>query len=154
MDILYNSDNFYVLEYLYGRGYEVMDKNVGRGTFLLGDVADRFRSSMIGAIKEDASIEHVDEFLAGFGVLQQLFHHAALRVTQSENHHGGRTAGSRGNRRQRVHFWSMVVLLVEWAICRHSGSDHSVSPPRWPFHLALDALFGMGWHWWGSSGTV
>jgi hypothetical protein len=69
MDILYNSDNFYVLEYLYGRGYEVMDKNAGRGTFLLGDVADRFRTSMIGAIQEDASVEHVDEFLAGFGLL-------------------------------------------------------------------------------------
>jgi hypothetical protein len=69
MDILYNSNNFYVLECLYGHGYEVMDKNAGRGTFLLGDVADRFRTSMIGALKEDASVEHVDEFLAGFGAM-------------------------------------------------------------------------------------
>jgi hypothetical protein len=69
MDILYNSDNFYVLEYLYGRGYEVLDKNAGRGTFFLGDVAESFRTSMIGAIQEDASVEHVDEFLANFALL-------------------------------------------------------------------------------------
>jgi len=69
MDILYNSENFYVLEYLYGRGYEVLDKNAGRGTFLLGEVADSFRSSMIGAIQEDASVEHLDEFLEGLGVI-------------------------------------------------------------------------------------
>ena len=69
MNLLYDSDNYYVLEYSFGQGYEVVDKYAGRGTFLLGDVADRFRISMIGAIKEDPSIEHVDEFLSGFGVL-------------------------------------------------------------------------------------
>ncbi len=69
MDILYNSENFYVLEYLFGRGYEVLDKNAGRGTFFLGDAADSFRTSMIGAIQEDASVEHLDEFLEGLGVI-------------------------------------------------------------------------------------
>lgn len=69
MDVLYNSENFYVLEYLFGRGYEVLDKHAGRGTFFLGDVADQFRSSMIGCIQEDASVEHVDEFLARFGAM-------------------------------------------------------------------------------------
>ncbi len=69
MTLLYISDNYYVLEYLFGLGYEVVNTQAGRGTFLLGDVADRFRTSMIGAIEEDPSIEHVDEFLSGFGVL-------------------------------------------------------------------------------------
>jgi len=69
MNLLYNSDNYYVLEYLFGHGYEVVDKHAGRGTFLLGDVAEKFRASMIGALNEDPSIERVDEFLSGFGGL-------------------------------------------------------------------------------------
>ena len=69
MNLLYNSDNYYVLEYLFGRGYEVVDKHAGRGTFFQGDVADGFRISMIGTIEEDPSVEHVDEFLSGFGAL-------------------------------------------------------------------------------------
>jgi hypothetical protein len=36
---------------------------------LQGNVADRFRESMIGALGEDPSAEHVDEFLSDFGVL-------------------------------------------------------------------------------------
>ena len=69
MNVLYNSDNYYVLEYLFGQGYEVVDKHAGRGTFLMGDVADKFRTSIFGAIQEDPTVEHVDEFLSGFGVL-------------------------------------------------------------------------------------
>ena len=69
MNLLYNSDNYYVLEYLLGQGYEVVDKHAGRGTFLLGDVACRFRISMMGAIEENPTVEHIDEFLSGFGVL-------------------------------------------------------------------------------------
>ena len=67
MTILYNSKHYFVLEYLAGDGYEVVDKYLGRGTFLTGDVASRFRRSIIGAIEEDPSFEHVDDFLADFG---------------------------------------------------------------------------------------
>ena len=47
MNILYNSNHYFVLEYLAGNGYEVVDKYLGRGTFLAGEVASRFRKSNI-----------------------------------------------------------------------------------------------------------
>ena len=69
MNIVYNSDNYYVVEYPLQHGYEVVDKQSSRGTYFQGDVAEKFRESMIGALGEDSSPEHVDEFLSEFGVL-------------------------------------------------------------------------------------
>ena len=69
MNIVYNSDNYYVVEYPVQHGYEVVDKQSSRGTYFQGDVADKFRESMLGALGEDPSPEHVDEFLADFGGL-------------------------------------------------------------------------------------
>jgi len=69
MNIIYNSDNYYVVEYPVQHGYEVVDKQSSRGTYFQGDVADKFRESMLGALGEDPSPEHVDEFLADFGGL-------------------------------------------------------------------------------------
>ncbi|HUO43312.1 MAG TPA: DUF3567 family protein [Burkholderiales bacterium] len=67
MNIVYDSENYYVLEYPAQNGYEVVDKQAGRGTYLHGDVARKFRTSIIDVIAEDPSIERVDEFLADFG---------------------------------------------------------------------------------------
>lgn len=69
MNIVYNSDNYYVVEYPQQRGFEVVDKQASRGTYFQGDVARKFRHSMIGAIGDDPSPDHVDEFLSGFGAL-------------------------------------------------------------------------------------
>jgi hypothetical protein len=69
MNIVYNSDNYYVVEYPGQHGYEVVDKQSSRGTYFQGGVADKFRESMLGALGEDPSPEHVDEFLSDFGVL-------------------------------------------------------------------------------------
>ncbi len=69
MNIVYNSDNYYVVEYPGQHGYEVVDKQSSRGTYFQGDVAEKFRESMLGALGEDPSSEHVDEFLAEFGGL-------------------------------------------------------------------------------------
>ena len=69
MNIVYNSDYYYVVEYPVQHGYEVVDKQSSRGTYFQGDVADKFRESMLGALGEDPSPEHVDEFLADFGGL-------------------------------------------------------------------------------------
>jgi len=69
MNIVYNSDNYYVVEYPVQHGYEVVDKQSSRGTYFQGDVAQKFRESMIGVLGDDPSPEHVDEFLSGFGVL-------------------------------------------------------------------------------------
>ena len=57
MNIIYASDNFYVVEYPAQHGYELVDKRVQRGTFFQGDVADRFSQSLHAAVAEDASVE-------------------------------------------------------------------------------------------------
>ena len=69
MNVIYNSENYYVVEYPDERAYEVVDKHSARGTFFQGDVAARFMESMRTAVAEDASIEHVDEFLGGLDML-------------------------------------------------------------------------------------
>ena len=69
MTVIYNSKNFYVVEYPDERAYEVVDKFGARAAFFQGDVAARFMESLKIAIAEDASIEHVDEFLGDFDVL-------------------------------------------------------------------------------------
>lgn len=68
MNIVYASDNFYVVEYPTQHGYELVDKRVQRGTFFQGDVADRFKDSLNAAVAEDASVERVDDFLGSFDI--------------------------------------------------------------------------------------
>ena len=53
MNIVYNSENYYVVEYPVEHGYEVVDKHAARGTYFAGDVAVKFRESMIGTLGED-----------------------------------------------------------------------------------------------------
>ncbi len=69
INLIYNSENYYVVEYPDERAYEVVDKCSARATFFQGDVAVSFRASLRCAVAEDASVEHVDEFLGGFDVL-------------------------------------------------------------------------------------
>ena len=69
MNIIYTSDNYYVVEYPAQHGYELVDKRSQRGTFFQGDVADRFAKSLQDAVAEEPSVEQVDEFLGGFQVL-------------------------------------------------------------------------------------
>ena len=72
MNIIYASDNYYVVEYPVQHGYELVDKRSQRGTYFQGDVADRFKDSLQAAVAEDASVERVDEFLGSFDVLLNL----------------------------------------------------------------------------------
>ncbi|MBX9812511.1 MAG: DUF3567 domain-containing protein [Burkholderiales bacterium] len=69
MNIVYNSEHYWVVEYPAGQGFELVDKHTARGTFFRGDVAEKFAQSMKNAIAEDASVEHVDEFLGSFNIL-------------------------------------------------------------------------------------
>ena len=69
MNVIYNSDNYYVVEYPAQHGYELVDKQTQRGTYFQGDVAEKFVQSMRVAVAETGSIEGVDEFLGGFDVL-------------------------------------------------------------------------------------
>lgn len=69
MNIIYNSEQYWVVEYAAGQGYELVDKRTARGTFFQGDVGEKFAQSMKNAIAEEASVEHVDEFLGNFNVM-------------------------------------------------------------------------------------
>lgn len=69
MNIIYNSANYYVVEYPAQHGYELVDKHAARSTFFQGGVAERFLKSMQIVVNEDASVDHVDEFLDTYGVL-------------------------------------------------------------------------------------
>lgn len=72
MNIIYSSDNYWVVEYPVEQGFELVDKHAARGTFFHGDAAEKFAQSMNNAIAEDASVEHVDEFLGNFDVLMNV----------------------------------------------------------------------------------
>lgn len=69
MNVVYNSENYYVVEYADRRGFELVDKHSRRSTFFTGDVAEKFAQSINGVIAEDASHEHIDDFLGNFDVL-------------------------------------------------------------------------------------
>lgn len=69
MNVIYNSENYYVVEYPSEHAIELVDKRCARGTFLQGDVAERFARSMQDAVAEEATAEHIDEFLGGFDTL-------------------------------------------------------------------------------------
>jgi transcriptional regulator of nitric oxide reductase len=69
MNVIYNSENYCVVEYPVEHAIELVDKRSARGTFLQGDVAERFAQSMQDAVAEEASAEHIDEFLDAFDTL-------------------------------------------------------------------------------------
>jgi hypothetical protein len=49
----------------------------------------------------------------------------------------------------KVHFWSMVILLVKWAIAAIPAVI-ILYIVAMVVSFALNALFGTGWHWWSS----
>lgn len=69
MNIIYSSENYYVVEYPAQHGFELVDKRTARGTFFQGDVAEKFVESMKDVVAADGSPESIDDFLAGFDVL-------------------------------------------------------------------------------------
>ena len=72
MNVIYNSDNYYVVEYPAQQGYELVDKRSQRGTFFQGDVAARFAQSIQDVVAGGGTVENVDEFLGEFDVLLDL----------------------------------------------------------------------------------
>jgi len=72
MQVIYNSDNYYLVEYSDQHAYELVDKRSARGTVFQGDGAARFMEFMRIVVGENASVEHVDDFLGNFDVLLAL----------------------------------------------------------------------------------
>jgi hypothetical protein len=62
MQVIYNSDNYYLVEYSDQHAYELVDKRSARGMLFQGDGAAKFMNFMRIAVGEDPSIEHVDGF--------------------------------------------------------------------------------------------
>jgi Protein of unknown function (DUF3567) len=70
MNVMYNSENYYVVEFLPGRqGIELVDKTMGRAGFLQGEVEQKFRASMADLAAGEPSAELVDEFLGHYDAL-------------------------------------------------------------------------------------
>ena len=69
MNVIYESDNYCVVEYPAQHGYELVDKNAQRGTFFQGSVAERFAQRMRDVVaEENVSAERFEEFLEDFDV--------------------------------------------------------------------------------------
>ena len=74
MNIIYNSDQYSVVEFgaqtdhevLRFGGYEITDKSVRRECFIGGIQAETFRHDVQELISNEPSIEEIDEFLAKF----------------------------------------------------------------------------------------
>jgi len=75
MNLIYNSDQYSVIEYgaddenealRYG-GYEITDKAVKREFFIGGMQAVAFRKDVSNLIASDPSLEEIDEFLGQYG---------------------------------------------------------------------------------------
>lgn len=69
MVIVYNSESYYVVEYPTQQSFEVVDKYAGRGAYLSGDLAERFRWSIRSVIALSPSEEDVDKFLGELDAL-------------------------------------------------------------------------------------
>jgi hypothetical protein len=69
MNVMYNSENYYVVEFPGRRGIELVDKTTGRGGFLEGDVERKFRASMADLAAGEPTEESVDAFLENYDAL-------------------------------------------------------------------------------------
>ena len=69
MNVMYNSENYCVVEFPGRHGIEVVDKTMGRAGFLEGAVELKFRASMADLAAGEPSAESVDEFLGLYDAL-------------------------------------------------------------------------------------
>ena len=69
MNVLYNSENYYVVEFPGCGGIELVDKTTRRAGFLEGAVEAGFRASLAGFAAERDDAESVDEFLGHYDAL-------------------------------------------------------------------------------------
>ena len=76
MNVMYSSENYYVVEFPGRHGIELVDKTTGRAGFLEGAVEVRFRATMADLAAGEPSVESVDEFLGLYDAL--LTHSVAL----------------------------------------------------------------------------
>jgi hypothetical protein len=66
---MYNSENYYVVEFPGRHGIELVDKTMGRSGFLEGAVEVKFRASMADLAASQPNEELVDDFLGDYDAL-------------------------------------------------------------------------------------
>jgi hypothetical protein len=69
MNVMYSSENYYVVEFPGRHGIELVDKTTGRAGFLEGAVELKFRASMADLAAGEPSEESVDAFLGNYDAL-------------------------------------------------------------------------------------
>ena len=69
MNVMYNSENYCVVEFPGRHGIELVDKTTGRAGFLEGAVEVKFRASLADFAAGEPSSESVDEFLGAYDAL-------------------------------------------------------------------------------------
>ncbi|MGE5130224.1 MAG: DUF3567 family protein [Sphingomonadaceae bacterium] len=69
MKVLYDSNNYYVVEFPGRHGIELVDKRGGRTGYLQGMLEARFRASMADLCAEEDHHETVDDFIGHFDAL-------------------------------------------------------------------------------------
>lgn len=69
MNVMYSSENYYVVEFPGSHGIELVDKTTGRAGFLEGAVEVKFRASMADLAAGEPTQESVDEFLGNYDAL-------------------------------------------------------------------------------------
>lgn len=81
MLVIYNSPHYLVTEFkahendVRTGGYEIMDKQARRETFIDGVVAAQFRQSVQELMQNEPTAEEIDEFLGRF---DSLMHHPVV----------------------------------------------------------------------------
>ena len=69
MYVMYNSENYFVVEFPGRHGIELVDKTTGRNGFLEGALEVKIRASMADFAAGEPSVELVDEFLGNYDSL-------------------------------------------------------------------------------------
>jgi Protein of unknown function (DUF3567) len=69
MNVMYNSDNYYVVEFPGRHGIELVDKTARRAGFLEGAVESKFRATMARFASGEPTVESVDAFLGDYAAL-------------------------------------------------------------------------------------
>jgi hypothetical protein len=69
MNVMYSSENYYVVEFPGRHGIELVDKTTGRAGFLEGAVELKFRASMADLAAGEPSEDSVDAFLGNYDAL-------------------------------------------------------------------------------------
>lgn len=69
MNVVYNSEHFYVVEYPENGGYEIVTKPLALSVYLRGSAGDAFVVAFKDACSQDASAENMDAFLENLSPL-------------------------------------------------------------------------------------